>query len=69
MVDFTLFLHGPVDPDMASTPLKHAIESGKLGSFTVDKDYFTVDKDNLTATSATSPISTSTGWYSHICWW
>ena len=61
MVNFTMFLRGPIDPDIAGTPLKQAIDSGKLGSFTVDKDYFTVVLSAAT--------STSTGWYSHMCCW
>ena len=67
MVNFTMFLRRHIDPDIAGAPLKQAIDSGKLGSFSVDKDYFTVVLS--TANSAASPTLTSTGWYSHMCWW
>ena len=55
IVDFTIFFRGDVNPNTATGPLKRAIESGKLGTLTVDKTSFSVD-----STTATPPKSTPT---------
>ena len=54
-----MFFRGLIDPVTATAPLRQAIESGKLGVFTVDKDSFTV----------MSPTPTPTGGYSHMSRW
>ena len=59
MVDFTMFFRGVIDRATATAPLKQAIESGKLGDFSVSKDSFAI----------TSPTPKPTGEYNHASWW
>ena len=55
IVDFTMFFRGFVDPKKAAQPLHDAIETGKLGSFTVFENSF-----SLKSTTTTSPSSAPT---------
>ena len=55
VIDFTMFFRGVIDPVTATAPLKQAIESGKLGDFSVSKDSFTF----------TSPKPAPRGGYNH----
>ena len=64
MVEFTIFFRGLIDPVTATAPLRQAIESGKLGVFTVDKNSFTV----MSPTPIPTPTPTPTGGYSHMSW-
>ena len=56
VVDFTMFFRGLIDQEIATRPLKLAIESGKLGDFTVDKDSFSV----MSPTTVSPTLLTST---------
>ena len=66
VVHFTMFFCGFIDPVTATTPLRQAIKSGKLGDITVEKDSFTimslptVSSTSITSTSMTSTSMTST---------
>ena len=69
MIDFTMFFRGVIDPATATAPLKQAIESGKLGDFSVSNDSFTVTSPTLTPTTTLTPTPTPTGGYNHTSWW
>ena len=59
MVDFTIFFRGLIDQEIATRPLKLAIESGKLGDFTVDKDSFSVVSPTTVSPTTVSPTTVS----------
>ena len=67
VIDFTMFFRGVIDPVTATAPLKQAIESGKLGDFSVSNDSFTVTSPTLTPPPTLTP--TPTGGYNHTSWW
>ena len=55
VVDFTVYFRGFIDPLIATAPLKQAIESGKLGDFSVSKNSFAIMQ----------PTPKPTGGYNH----
>ena len=54
VVDFTMFFRGLIDQEIATRPLKLAIESGKLGDFIVEKDSLSFMSPTTVAPAFTS---------------